>query len=266
MPLKLIAPITFAIIGLTTALFVSNIVLPSPTLPTLSEIARISEIKLPEIKLPDLSYLLPKAPEGKQSGFATLLVTPTPVPTETPIPASTVITPRPTATRVPPLPPITIPMPTGSPFPFDLFKLFNFNLPAVTPGLPQISLPSIPDAIEISDTDINKLISTMTPSDAPVKDVKVTFQEGKILITGKLTKPIEGAFTAEAGVSLVDGVPVVKLTKASLGSLPIPTFLLRSLETGTNEAIKNALASQNVFKVKKLEIKDGKIRFSAELK
>ena len=237
MPLKLIAPITFVIIGLTTALFVSNVVLTSPTLPALSEI-----MKFPEIKLPDLSYLLPKMRENKQSNFATLLTSPTPTTTSAP--------PRPTA------PASSRATPPISPNPF----------PVVIPGLPQINLPGIPDAVEISDSDINKLISTMTPADAPVKDVKITFQEGKILITGKLTKPIEGNFTAEAGVSLTDGVPVIKLTKASLGSLPIPTFLLGSLESSANEAIKSTLASQNIFKVKKLEIKNGKIRFSAEIK
>ena len=244
MPIKLIAPITFAIIGLTTALFVGNVVLPSPSLPNLSEI-----IKLPEIKLPDLSYLLPKVRENKQSNFATLLTSPTPTASETSIATATPTPPRPTA------PASSRTTPPISQYPF----------PAVIPGLPQINLPSLPDAIEISDTDINKLISTMTP-DAPVKDVKVVFREGKILLTGKLTKPIEGNFTAEAGVSLIDGVPVIKLTKASLGSLPIPTFLLGSLESSANEAIKSALSSQNIFKVKKLEIKDGKIRFSAELK
>lgn len=224
MPLKLIAPITFAIIGLTTALFVSNIVLVSPTLPTLGEI-----ISLPEIKLPDLSYLLPKAPEKTPSNFSTLIVSSTPEPTS--------------AQNLPTQPKTT-----------------------TTPGVTLPSLPTLPDAIEISDADINKLISTMTPAEAPVKDVKVTFQEGKILIAGKLIKPIEGDFSAEADVSLIDGIPVVKLTKAAFGSLPIPTFLLGSLETAANEAIKNALASQNVFKVKKLEIKDRKIRFSTELK
>ena len=224
MPLKLIAQITFAIIGLTTALFVSNIVLTSPTLPVLNEIT-----KLPEIKLPDLSYLLPKVRENKQSNFATLLVSPTP---------------RPMITKNPLVQPKT----------------------TAIPGLPSPALPILPDATEISDTDINKLISTMTPAEAPVKYVKVSFTDGKILLTGKLTKPIEGEFTAEAGVSLIDGVPVIKLTKAALGSLPIPTFLLGSLETAANEAIKSALSSQNIFKVKKLEIKNGKIVFSGQIK
>lgn len=220
MPLKLIAPITFAVIGLTTALFISNVVLLSPTLPALSEIT-----KLTEIKLPDLSYLLPRAKENKQSNFATLLVSPSP--------ATSAISRNP--------------------------------LPAAASGLSQLNLTTIPDTIEISDADINKLVSTMIP-DAPVKDAKVTFTDGKILITGKMIKPIEGDFNAEAGVSLVNGVPVIKLTKTTLGSLPIPTFLLGSVETAANEAIKTALSSQNIFKVKKLEIKDGKIRFSTEIK
>lgn len=250
-PIKILAPISLALVGLSTALFLNVFVLGSPTL----EEDLFSLFKLPEIRLPNLSSLLPAPKRNPRSNFSTL-IDDSPTPTSIPNPDGS----APPRTSTPSSPaPIN---PTPLPNPFDWGNLFKPKTTA-TPS-PAAELP-FPDALEITDAQINSLIAQLIPANTPVRDVQVKFGMGKILISGRLLSPIEGNFTAEAAVNLEDGLPNLKITKASLGSLPIPTFFLGSVESLANTAIRNALSAQNIVKIKKLEITEGKIRFAVSL-
>lgn len=281
MPVKFLAPIALAIVGLTTALFVNNIVLPSPTLPqNLSSLLP----SLPKIDLPNLLPGFYPTPVEPQGNFAALILTATPEPTAVPLPTAT---PRPqppsSQPTLPPLPPITLPpLPTGLSglpdlFNFnlgDLFKIFNPGAsptppppsqPTPTPAppiLPIPPIPGLPDTIEISDAMINSLIGTFIPPNLGLSNVHLSFGEGEVVITGRLNQPIAGDFRATAGLTLQDGVPVLRLKSASFGSIPVPVFFLGSLETAANQAIRDYLSAQNIVKIKTLEIKPGKIRLS----
>ena len=188
MLLRTVAPITFAILGLTGALFLNAAILSQ----------QVNQAQKP-------------TQESTQNNFSALVDTITPTPT------------------------------------------------AAIKAQPEVV--SQPGSVTITDAEINGFVARALPPSTPIKEATVSFQDGKIFITGKLRSPIEGSFTAEAGVS-----PIVKLTKASLGPLPVPTVFLGFLETTANEAIRQALSSQNIMKIKVLEIKEGRIRFSTELK
>ncbi len=227
-PIKILAPISLTLVGLSTALFLNIFVLESPTLRE----DRLSIFRLQGIRLPDLLSLLPATNRNPKSNFGSLISE-----------LSEATTP--------------IPLPVGSP------PLRTKIIVSPAPASSATDVP--PDAPEITDVQINALVSGLIPPNTPVRDVQIKFEIGKILISGELLLPVTGKFNAEAEVNLENGLPVVRITRASLGSFPIPTFFLGSLETAANTAIRSSLASQNIVKIKKLEITEGKISFSVSL-
>lgn len=223
-PIKIVTPISLALVGLSIALFLNNIVFISPNLGRAgSPLFQLSEVR------GFFSSFFPLGRREPKGNFSGLI---------------------------------------GSPSPAALYPT-TFSSLATAPTLsnPSPAPPnlSFPDTLEITDAQINTLITQLIPASTPVRNVQIKFVVGKVLISGELLSPIAGKFNAEAAVNLENGLPVVKITKASLGSFPIPTFFLGSLEVSANTAIRGTLASQNIVKIKKLEITEGKILFSVSL-
>jgi len=123
-----------------------------------------------------------------------------------------------------------------------------------TPVLPTVN------KLEITQDQINSSINTFIPPGSGVENLQVKLTGGKIVATGKLTSPIPGDLLAEATLTSVEKSVVIKIQKASVGSLTIPSFLLTSLESTANETINSLIQkSAGVVAIKSVEVQEGKI-------
>lgn len=130
-----------------------------------------------------------------------------------------------------------------------------------TPPPPAIQPPApLPSQIEIPESLINSTVNSFIPVGTPITNLKVKLNNGYISVTGKILSPVAGDIVAEASILTVNKSVAVKIQKAKVGNLEIPSYLLASLETGANQTLNNILQTNyGTVTIKSVEVKEGKI-------
>lgn len=131
--------------------------------------------------------------------------------------------------------------------------------PTPPPPTSQPTAP-IPSQIELTEAFINSTVNSYIPPGAPVTNLKVKLGDGLISVTGQLLGPLSGDIVAEATVLTVNKSVAVKIQKAKVGNLEIPSYLLASLEASANQTLNNILQTNyGTVTIKSVEVKEGKI-------
>lgn len=112
--------------------------------------------------------------------------------------------------------------------------------------------------IKISEEDINQYLAKIPAESLPLMDPKIAFSGGKVVVTGRLAKPVEGSLRAEVRVFLLSEKQVgVKVDKAAVNNFPLPVFLLPQLETPFNDFIAAQLGEFVDYQLKALTVESG---------
>jgi hypothetical protein len=137
----------------------------------------------------------------------------------------------------------------------------------VTPLFNSAILPE-PTTIEASDVEITSLLSLWAKNnpDSPFQNPQVKFTKGKVWVSARIIKPIEGdVMMVGKLVKFNEKSLDVELEKMYLGNLPLPKTIRKQIEDQFEKWGNQQLASMRGLKIEKLEILDGKIRFSGLL-
>lgn len=136
--------------------------------------------------------------------------------------------------------------------------------PVINETKPVTSTPSEVTAsrreVTVTEAQINELIKSIPAGTLPIQNLQVTFDAGLITLSGRLTQPVAGDIRAEIEPVVVDQATIkVNMKSASLDGLPVPGFLLPSLETPMNGLIEKQLAQYTNYRIESLEISKGQI-------
>jgi hypothetical protein len=97
----------------------------------------------------------------------------------------------------------------------------------------------------VTDDQLNRALLTQgdfSQDDFTIEDVQVQFTGGNIVLTGNMTAPIRSGVTATFRPELSGGLLQFTMVDASLGILPVPTSLARSVEQALNITIAQLMA------------------------
>jgi hypothetical protein len=94
-------------------------------------------------------------------------------------------------------------------------------------------------------------------------NLSVDLQKDLMIVSGySRFKPLQGNFSAEIKIIEENGEPVVKVSKARLGKIIVPSFFLNNLINKELKNTKTFIASGKDKKYPKIEIGDGFIKLS----
>ncbi len=120
---------------------------------------------------------------------------------------------------------------------------------AVAGSLQQKLASIVPDAngnftLTITDADLAEYIasqgSAFTYGDTSIENVKINIIPQHVVVTGRLTNPVDLPLTAQLSPVVVDGQLHFTVIDASAGVFPVPSSLLAVLETGINAGLSQA--------------------------
>lgn len=97
----------------------------------------------------------------------------------------------------------------------------------------------------ITDEEINRALqgqAEISQDDITIQNLRVAFTPGTVVLAGNMTEPIRSGVTASFRPELVDGRVQFTLVSASLGRLPVPTSMVRSIEQTMNTTIGQFMA------------------------
>ncbi len=136
--------------------------------------------------------------------------------------------------------------------------------PVINETKPVTSTPSEVTAgttsITVTEAQVNELIKSIPAGTLPIQNLQVTLDAGRIILSGRITQPVAGNIQAEIEPVVIDQATVkVNMKSASLDGLPIPGFLLPSIETPMNGLIEKQLAQYTNYRIESLVISKGQI-------
>ena len=101
-------------------------------------------------------------------------------------------------------------------------------------------------SVTITDVELNQAIQQKeetagTNPDSPLQDPVFTFTGGNIVLTGRVTQPIEAQLTVTFRPFIEDHILQFQVVSATLGSIQVPAAVLSSAESTLNSTLGQAM-------------------------
>lgn len=117
--------------------------------------------------------------------------------------------------------------------------------------------PGQPFILRMTDAELTSLLDAKLAQNGepPVQDLLVWFTKGKLYSTGQLTNvvPVSVSLYMVASPRIQSGKVVVDVEKLSVGSVPVPGFVLDAITRSLNETISEAQLDIDITAMEILE-------------
>lgn len=115
--------------------------------------------------------------------------------------------------------------------------------------------------LELTDEELNRAVDVRAGragEEPAIQDPDLSFGDGNVLLVGRVTQPIEGELRASFEPVVSDGQLRLFLTSVNIGSIPVPTVLLSSVEATLNASLATLLSAlPNNYRLSEVVIGDG---------
>lgn len=143
----------------------------------------------------------------------------------------------------------------------------NVSIPSqitqIPSDFPQIPVPTFPEkfktSVALNEEQINQLVKLAVGNNQVFSDPYVSLNGDTMSLTAKLLSPIKGNFSAVVIIKPGNNAINIDLTEAKVNNIPIPGFLLATVEDELNKSINNTLGSIEFLKIEKVYVYDSKL-------
>lgn len=100
--------------------------------------------------------------------------------------------------------------------------------------------------LEITDEELNQAIDVRAGragEEPALQDPEINFTDGNVVLIGRVQQPIQGEMRATFQPIVSDGQLRLFLTGVTIGSIPVPTVLLSSVEATINASLATLLSA-----------------------
>lgn len=100
--------------------------------------------------------------------------------------------------------------------------------------------------LEITEEELNQAVDVRAGragEEPALQDPEINFTDGNIILIGRVQQPIQGELRATFQPVVSDGQLRLFLTDVTIGSIPVPTVLLSSVEATINASLATLLST-----------------------
>lgn len=117
--------------------------------------------------------------------------------------------------------------------------------------------------ITLTDAQVNEALALIPKETLPITSARISFGEGTVTLSGKISRPISGDLKVEAYISVVDQRRLsLKIKSTSINGAPVPTFLLPSFDGPVNDLLTAKFQNYVDYRIESLTISPGRLTVS----